>query len=267
MKRYGSSGSFNNSSSGTFGGSNSGQWGDTRPSIPAAVPSGSGFSSALKTHQATPLVPSQPIASTSKPPSAPSLPKDQPRLPFASPQRFVVPASSKIIKPAAILASTPVLAPSIPVPLLAPDLLPSKIKPFKAPAFRRPTNTPTPIEVPTPIIAPSLPISPPKATTSGKGSLKMPETRQSLIDEAVLLNPVYREPVDLLEKFKQAEVESLKSMTGGNSVSLDLTGPSSDSDVVAAVSASGRAIRGAAKRASEGFPKKSAPAKKKKKSS
>lgn len=92
----------------------------------------------------------------------------------------------------------------------------------------------------------------------------MPETRQSRIDDPVLLNPVYAESRrDLIGDFQRGEKESLASMRGkGKAVQSD-GGSGTESGVGAGVEIpvveGGRPRRASAKRAMEGFPKKTEP--------
>lgn len=104
--------------------------------------------------------------------------------------------------------------------------------------------------------------------------LSLPETRASLINDAVLLNPVVQPPRgDLLSTFQANEAQNLDQIKNLGSpkgkgkavVTVDLVS-SSPAPAPAPVEEkpvnSGRPKRGAAKRAAEGFPKKPAPTKK-----
>ncbi|KAK4693346.1 hypothetical protein P7C70_g8944, partial [Phenoliferia sp. Uapishka_3] len=271
-----------------------------------------------------PAVPSSQPAPTSSQATLSSTSTSSADLPPPKPSNASQPPVSNFFTSSAASTSIPAVAPYVANPL-APTPLPRTAPPSLAPqslSRATPTTAPTSLSTaapttntkagPKPLRALASterilsfsrprPIAPPAEnsapSSSAGGTLKMPETRSSLINDAVLLNPVYKPRQDLLSTFQTneahnlSEIRNLASPPKGQAqstekgkgkgkaiVTIDLcsSSPSPEKVVAKPVEAEiaekvagepvvlevtgGRPKRQAAKRAAEGFPKKAAPA-------
>ncbi|KAL8281470.1 hypothetical protein RQP46_006154 [Phenoliferia psychrophenolica] len=164
-----------------------------------------------------------------------------------------------------------------PAPIPAGAGFQSALKTYKNPGAR-------PLASTSRILSFSRPRASLPATASSQPLSQMPETRASLINDAVLLNPVYKPPLDLLATFQANAAETIAQIKSAGSpekdkdvvagkgkgkaiVTIDLVEsspapPEKEAVQEAQEESGGRPKRGAAKRAAEGFPKKPAPGKK-----